>query len=126
MLKTLEIIAYFEPRYYTIENPYHGQWCCIHKRPFMAGIPYARVDYCMYGYHVKKPTIVFNNFGLDLARCDKNDIHIHWDKMSRNKYDRYVIPSELIGAIKTQIEKADMAAADMAAADIAAADMAAC
>ena len=81
----------------------------------MAGIPYARVDYCMYGYHVKKTTIFFNNFGLDLARCDKNHIHTHWDKMSRNKYDRYVIPPNLISAIKTQIEKADMAAADMAA-----------
>jgi hypothetical protein len=45
--------------------------------------------------------------------------------MSRNKYDRYVIPPNLISAIKTQIEKADMAAADMAAADKAAADMAA-
>ena len=119
VLKALEIIEYFEPKYFTIENPYHGQWCCIHKRPFMAGIPYARVDYCMYGYHVKKPTIFFNNFKLDLTRCDKNHIHTHWDKMSRNKYDRYVIPPNLISAIKTQIEKADMAAADMAAADMA-------
>ena len=115
VLKALEIIEYFEPKYYTIENPYHGQWCSIHKRPFMAGIPYARVDYCMYGYHVKKPTIFFNNFKLDLTRCNKKHTHTHWDRMSRNKYDRYVIPSELIGAIKTQIEKADMAAADMAA-----------
>ena len=92
----------------------------------MAGIPYARVDYCMYGYHVKKPIIFFfNNFKMELTRCNKKHTHTHWDKMSRNKHDRNVTPPNLISAIKTQIEKADMAAADMAAADMAAADMAA-
>ena len=59
VLKVLEILEYFKPKYWTIENPYHHNWCCIHKRPFMKDKPYTLVDYCMYEYPIKKPTIIF-------------------------------------------------------------------
>ena len=105
VLKVLEILDYFAPRFWTIENPFHGQWCCIHKRPFMADRAYTLVDYCMYDYAVKKPTVFFNNFDLRLHRCDKKHTHQAWNKFSRNKYDRYVIPSQLVHEIKRQIHK---------------------
>ena len=55
-----------------------------------------RVDYCMYGYGYKKPTIIFSNYVLDLKKCNhethelsfQNDIH---------KYDqRASVPPKLI------------------------------
>ena len=30
----------------------------------MLEIPYTIVDYCMYDYVVKKPTLIYNNFNL--------------------------------------------------------------
>ena len=40
VLKTLEIINYFRPQYFTIENPNHNNWCNIKYRPYMVDIPY--------------------------------------------------------------------------------------
>ena len=46
VLKTLDIIRYFQPTYFIIENLQTGlltnQW-------FMNDIPYNDVDYCKYG-----------------------------------------------------------------------------
>ena len=39
VLKVLEILEYFKPKYWTIENPYHHNWCCIHKRPLRLARP---------------------------------------------------------------------------------------
>lgn len=101
VIRTLEIIDYFKPKYWTIENPHHNNWCNIKFRPFMKDLKYEIVDYCMYDYPVKKPTLFFNNFGLKLNKCDKNHKHLHWSKFSGNIYDRYVIPSKLIKEIKS-------------------------
>jgi len=104
VLKVLEIIDYFKPKYWTIENPYHHNWCCIHKRPFMIGRAYTVVNYCMYDYPIKKPSIFFNNFGLELKQCDKSHKHMEWGKFSGNIYERYKIPQNLCDSIATQIK----------------------
>tara|TARA_A100000171_G_C2099788_1_gene129022 strand:+ start:32 stop:661 length:630 start_codon:yes stop_codon:yes gene_type:complete len=104
VLKTLEIIEYFKPKYWTIENPFHNNWNNIRKRDFMKNFDYTIVNYCMYNYPVAKPTIIFNNFNLDLKRCDKKHKHSNWDNFSRNIYERYKIPSDLVKEIKRQIQ----------------------
>jgi len=107
VLKTLEIIDYFNPKYWTMENPHHNNWCNIKFRPFMKDYKYEIVDYCMYDYPVKKPTLFYNNFDLKLKRCNKKDDkkhnHLHWGNFSRDKYERYKIPNELCKEIKRQI-----------------------
>ena len=107
VLKVLEILEYFKPKYWTIENPYHHNWCCIHKRPFMKDKPYTLVDYCMYEYPIKKPTIIFNNFGLELKKCDKSHKHINLKWLTGDKhkriYERYKIPNKLCLEIKNAI-----------------------
>ena len=108
VLKVLEIIDYFKPTYFTIENPQHHNWCSIQKRPFMKGIPYTEVDYCMYDSPCKKHTVIFNNFLLELKCCDKNHKHINhkWlyqGKENKRIYERYVIPHDLCLEIAEQV-----------------------
>ena len=62
VLKTLEIIDYFNPDYYFIENPQTGN---LKNRDIMKDKPYYDVDYCMYsdwGYRKRsKRNRRFNN-----------------------------------------------------------------
>ena len=58
--KTLEIIDYFKPKYYMIENPQTG---LLKEQPFMRSIPYNDVDYCKYGMMYRKRTRIWNNIG---------------------------------------------------------------
>lgn len=68
--KTLEIIDYFKPKYFIIENPNNSQ---MKNRKLLDDIKYDIADYCMYcdwGY--KKPTRFWNNIpNLNLLRCNK-------------------------------------------------------
>ncbi len=43
--RTLEIIDYFQPRVWFIENPATG---LLKTRPFMEGLPWVDLDYCSY------------------------------------------------------------------------------
>ena len=43
--RSLEIIDYFKPKTWFLENPATGM---LKDRPFMAGIPYVDLDYCCY------------------------------------------------------------------------------
>ena len=65
--KTLEIIDYFQPRCWFIENPETG---LLKTRGFMEGIPFTDADYCCYcdwGY--KKRTRIWTNTGLLGNKC---------------------------------------------------------
>lgn len=67
--KTLEIIDYFKPKKWFIENPQTG---LLKKRPFMASIPFYDVDYCRYtdwGY--KKRTRIWTNVKYQNTLCEK-------------------------------------------------------
>ncbi len=64
--KTLEIIKYFEPKYYTIENPQTGN-----MKKYIIDIPYTDIDYCMYGLPYKKRTRIWNNFAFEGHKCNK-------------------------------------------------------
>ena len=58
VLRTLEIIQYFKPTYWWIENPDGGK---LKEQPFMQGLPFHRVSYCHYGYPYRKTTRFWSN-----------------------------------------------------------------
>ena len=74
--KTFEIIKYFNPTFYFIENPLYSKiWDYVeddYKNKFVI------VDYCYFGYRYKKPTKILTNKKLDNKRCSckKHDLRI--------------------------------------------------
>jgi site-specific DNA-cytosine methylase len=58
VLKTLEIIDYFKPRVWFIENPQTG---LLKKQPFMKDLHYVDVDYCKYGMPYRKRRRLWNS-----------------------------------------------------------------
>ena len=53
VLKTLEIVQYFNPEKWWLETPRFG---LLPKQAYMAGLPSWDVDYCQFGSPFKKPT----------------------------------------------------------------------
>ena len=118
VLKTLEMIDYFRPKYWIIENPQTG---LLKEQPFMSGLNYYDVDYCKYGMNYRKRTRLWTNIttwkpkALCKRDCGKirNGRHLQtaqrlppktmaeWgDKPIIHKQeDLYKIPSELISEI---------------------------
>jgi len=117
VLRTLEIIDYFNPEYWFIENPAGSK---MKDRPFMKDLNNYVVDYCMYsdwGYR-KRTRIWTNKKDWNALKCDKNcgnmvgSLHKtnlgNADRFKRanienvDKYsgttqqDRYRIPEDLI------------------------------
>ena len=67
VLRSREVINYFNPRVWFIENPQTG---LLKDRPFMEGIPFSDVDYCAYcdwGY--RKRTRLWNNLNFKGKMC---------------------------------------------------------
>ncbi len=58
VLKTIEIIKYFQPKFFFIENPQTGR---LKKQPFMNEFRFVDVDYCKNGFNYRKRTRVWNN-----------------------------------------------------------------
>ena len=116
VLRTLEIIEYYNPTYYIVENPQTG---LLKEQWFMNGLPYKDIDYCKYGMPYRKRTRLWNNVfnwtprPLCKRDCGCMDIsgkrHITIAQQSPNKTSKsnnqiwsyqtsqlYVIPSGLI------------------------------
>ena len=112
-LKSLEIIAYFRPKAWTIENPATSM---LRRRTFMQGRRYHVVSYCSYGCRYQKLTAFWANEALlnawvprALCRkdCPNADGRKHLATAQRGptvgytndaNFDRcqlYVIPAEL-------------------------------
>ena len=57
VLKVLEIVKYFKPEKWFLENPRFG---LLRDRPYMAELPYTDVDYCQFSdWGYRKPTRVW-------------------------------------------------------------------
>jgi C-5 cytosine-specific DNA methylase len=71
VLKTLEIIEYFHPKFWGLENPQTG---LLKTRVFMQDIPFQDVCYCRYGFKYRKCTRIWGNIPF-AARplCTKRD-----------------------------------------------------
>jgi hypothetical protein len=111
VLKTLEIINYFNPHYWFIENPATSR---MKDRPFMKDINNYVVDYCMYsdwGYRKRtriwtnrtdfKPLLCNKNCGNMVGNLHKNNLGNTERKRKTmgngtSQQDRYRIPEDLI------------------------------
>lgn len=93
VLKTLEIIEYFQPTIWTIENPQTGY---LKSRSFMQGLDYVDTDYCMYGSTMKKRTRFWSNHKFIFKTCKKDCnsllisskgrlVHGNWNTFGRAK-----------------------------------------
>ena len=105
LYKAREIIDYFNPKYYFIENPDTGR-----MKNFITDLPFVKVCYCQYGFDYKKPTRIWTNLeGFDAKWCD-HKVHKTGIGMTRlvNKdfknstykskplNDKYSMPPELL------------------------------
>ena len=113
VMKTIEIIEYFNPRVWFIENPQTG---LLKNQPFMTGKPFKDVDDCKYGFNYRKRTRLWNNLdewqprALCKKDCNAMDGNRHRKSAQRgtnrivggrdtNKHTQdelYRIPEELI------------------------------
>ena len=119
VLKTLEVIRYFNCQYWIIENPQTG---LLKEQPFMSGLKYYDVDYCKYGMNYRKRTRLWTNITswkprlLCKGDCGKIRNGKHWETAQRLPYgkkksewcdgyvkhkqeDLYKIPTDLISDI---------------------------
>ena len=120
VLKTLEIINYFNPRVFIIENPQSG---LLKKQEFMKGLPYFDIDYCKYGFNHRKRTRLWTNLDTWTPRpkkdCDSMDGNRHKETAQRapsgkkenwkegytlfKQKDLYRIPQALVEEIMTAV-----------------------
>ena len=69
--RTLEIIDYFQPTFWFMENPDNGT---LKHQPFMKGLPYTRASQCHYGRDWRKTTRFWtNNEHFKPKVCNKGD-----------------------------------------------------
>ena len=89
--RTLEIIEYFQPLVWFIENPATG---LLKTRPFMEGLPWVDLDYCSYSdWGYRKRTRLWTNSGLvgklclgkGLCPCMVGNRHRTTAQQGRNK-----------------------------------------
>tara|TARA_R110002126_G_scaffold291537_1_gene453493 strand:- start:6135 stop:6842 length:708 start_codon:yes stop_codon:yes gene_type:complete len=105
--KVLEIIDYFQPKRWYIENPYYST---MRNLACMEGINSNRFDYCRFGYLYKKPTRIWSN-RTNLTDMICNCVGIHKMKIGITSKDllkegqiadtstikqRYSIPPDLM------------------------------
>ncbi len=105
--KTEEIIEYFQPKTYYIENPHTGRMKEYIDRPYYV------VDYCRYGFQCRKRTAIWTNIkGFKPKLCNKecgsffNNRHLRaatggttkqkGQGSGSDKHLRYMIPSLLV------------------------------
>jgi hypothetical protein len=71
VLCTLEIIDYFKPKVWFIENPATG---LLPQQSFMQGLPYYDVDYCKYSnFGYRKRTRIWTNLeGFKPLKCNRD------------------------------------------------------
>ena len=101
--KVFEIIDYFNPQYYIIENPKNGKM----KEYINDLIPYYDIDYCMYSdWGYRKTTRFWTNIeDLEFNKCNhkKHKLALGHKNHCRKLLDRYRIPSLLIEKILNKI-----------------------
>lgn len=112
IIKTIEIINYFNPTHYFVENPLHSKiWDYVpndYKDKFLI------VDYCYFGYHYKKPTKILTNKKLDNKRCSCASHNMRlgitgFDELAKRNIkrddttqdERYSIPPKLLDYLFT-------------------------
>lgn len=110
--KTIEIIEYFNPERFYIENPQSGT---LKEREYMIGLPYIDIDYCRFSdWGYKKRTRFWTTEDLHDVLCQGCGIcpnmegkkHVcaignstykeFWNVKGKRLEQRYAIPGDLI------------------------------
>jgi hypothetical protein len=103
--KVLEIIDYFKPKHWYIENPYYSKMRLL---DCMKNIPSFRYDYCRFGFEYNKPTRIWTNrtdledvkcncVGKHKYRLGMNGILLEGQvKDPTNTKNKYRIPQDLL------------------------------
>ena len=93
LLKTREIINYYKPKSFWIENPKSGK-----MKDFITDLPYGDASYCQYGYHYQKNTRFWNNFNFEGKKCNhkKHAVAVGQGNHGLSIADKYSIPPELV------------------------------
>ena len=116
--RTIEIIEYFEPTFYVIENPQTG---LLKRQSIIQHLPFRDVDYCKYGMCYRKRTRLWNNIFSWCPRplCDwdcgqtegrrhketaQHHSHTGRNEKSHTTKDLYAVPSELVDEIRSVVE----------------------
>ena len=96
--KIFEIIDYFEPKYWWIENPQTGR-----MKEYIVDKPFYDVDYCKYGFCYRKKTRIWTNILNFKPKICKYDCDYYLNNKSHkcvardySKLERYRIPNDLI------------------------------
>ena len=108
--KAIEIIDYFQPEKWFIENPESG---LLKDRDFMLGIPFYDVDYCQYSdWGYRKRTRIWTAVDFKPKLCNKDcpnkvgnrhkkalgnsEYKEYWERGTERQLQRYAIPPQLI------------------------------
>lgn len=92
--KVFEIIDYFNPEFYIIENPANGKM----KDYVNDLIPYYDISYCMYGFDYKKTTRFWTNIGERKIKKCNHKTHYHTvgrKNRGNGLLDNYKIPEKV-------------------------------
>lgn len=95
LIRTEEIIDYFKPNYYFIENPKGGKMKDFCYRP------YVDVSYCRYGYDYRKDTRIWTNLHFYGKTCNCFLPHARNVAHVSSLRERYSIPLRLIKELLT-------------------------
>ena len=111
--KTLEIIDYFSPETWFLENPQTGR-----MKDFMTGYDFYDVDYCQYDFPYRKRTRIWTNkIQFSPKRCDPATCKFMKDKKhfislykgsQTTLQERYSIPSRLILSLLPYVNEEDI------------------
>ena len=116
VLKAIELIKEFKPKFWIIENP---QTSLLKNQEFMKDLPFVDASYCKYGYPYRKQTRFWTNLSIQLLTCNKDcDFikdrkHIASAGNGRKKYtdrnvsltQKYSVPEKLCLVILKRIEQ---------------------
>ena len=69
--RCLDLIKYLNPRLWFMENPDSG---LLKTRSVVDGLPFVRVDYCMYGAPYRKRTRIWTNADWAPKLCDRSHL----------------------------------------------------
>ena len=91
--RTQEIIDYFKPKYWCMENPQTGR-----MKNHLEGVPFNDVGYCQYGFDYRKLTRLWNNIETwRPKKCGKScTLYKQHNSLPNSLRDRYRIPLPLI------------------------------
>ena len=81
--RTLDILEYFCPKYWILENPQTG---LLKDQLMMWGLPFKDLDYCKYGMPYRKRTRIWNNvFRWEPRPLCKRDCNSMNESRTRHK-----------------------------------------